>query len=111
VRSPIRMLFGIVALGVGLSATGVVYAASTATGNKCWGLATKEFQALGEPGLGEHASSFNTPREGVGNVTKQEHGDLSEGGQGIHAANVAPTTSVLSTLPQECQELRTAPMP
>jgi hypothetical protein len=103
--SPIRMLFGVVALGVGLSATGLVYAASSATGNKCWGLATKEFAPLGG-----HASSFDTPREGVGNVTKQDHGDLSEGGQGIHAANVAPP-SVLSTLPQECQDLRTAPMP
>jgi hypothetical protein len=99
------MLFAAVALGAGLSATGVAYAQDAATGNKCWGLATKEFAPLGG-----HASSQDEPREGVGNVTKEDHGDLSEGGQGVHAANVAPP-SVLSTLPQECQDLRTEPMP
>jgi hypothetical protein len=100
-----KMLFAAVALGSCLSATGVVYAADDATGNKCWGLATKEFAPLGG-----HASSQDEPRQGVGNVTKEDHGDLSEGGQGVHAANVAPP-SVLSALPQECQDLRTEPMP
>jgi hypothetical protein len=110
VNRPIQMLFATVALGAGLSATGVVYAADDATLNHCWGQITKEFQASGEPGLGEHASSHSpfTPdpgeggRRGVGNVSKEDHGDLSEGGQGMHAIAVAPD-SIQSDLPEECQ--------
>jgi hypothetical protein len=55
--SPTKMLFAAVALGAGLSGTGVVYAADDATLNHCWGQVTKEFQAFGEPGLGEHANA------------------------------------------------------
>src|SRR5262245_6498685 len=102
------MLFvAAVALGAGLNGTGVVYAAKEATLNRCWGQATKQFQALGEPGLGEHASSppgfqpGEGGRRGVGNVSK-DFGSLSDGAQGMHAIAVAPS-SIQSSLPEECQ--------
>jgi hypothetical protein len=109
---PTKMLFATVALSAGLSGTGVVYAADNATLNHCWGQITKEFQAFGEPGLGEHASSHSpfTPdpgeggRRGVGNVSKEDHGALSDGGQGLHAIAVAPSSDEFqSSLPEECQ--------
>lgn len=107
---PIGTLFATLVLGASLGWTGVASAASDATLNKCWGQVTKEFQAFGEPGMGEHASAHSpfTPdpgeggRRGVGNVTKEEHGALSEGGQGMHAINVAPS-SIQESLPKECQ--------
>jgi hypothetical protein len=107
---PTKMLFATVALGAGLSATGVVYAADDATLNHCWGQVTKEFQAFGEPGLGEHASAASpfTPdpgeggRRGVGNVSKEDHAPLSAGGQGVHAIAVAPA-DIQESLPEECQ--------
>jgi hypothetical protein len=92
VKSPIKMLFATVALGAGLSATGVVYAADDATLNQCWGETTKQFAQFpdSQPGIGEHSS--NPPgidpgegRRGVGNVSKEDHAPLSEGGQGVHA--------------------------
>jgi hypothetical protein len=100
VQSPITMLFATVAFCGSLGATGVAYAADDATNNQCWGENTSEFQAEGQPGLGEHAS--NPPgiepgdgRRGVGNVSKDfdddpEDGDnpLSEGAQGDHAIAV-----------------------
>jgi hypothetical protein len=97
VRTPITTLFATVAVGAALSATGVVYAADDATLNQCWGETTKQFAQVddGQPGLGEHSSSPPgfTPgeggRQGVGNVSKG-HGDLSAGGQGMHANAVGP---------------------
>jgi hypothetical protein len=95
VKSPIKMVFATVAFGAGLSATGAVYAADDATMNQCWGETTKQFAQVddGQPGIGEHSS--NPPgidpgegREGVGNVSKDEHAPLSEGGQGVHANEV-----------------------
>jgi hypothetical protein len=89
------MLFATVAFGVGLSATGAVYAADDATMNQCWGETTQQFAQVddGQPGIGEHSS--NPPgidpgdgREGVGNVSKEDHAPLSEGGQGDHANTV-----------------------
>ena len=102
---PTKMLWATLVLGAGLGAAGAADAADDATGNKCWGLATKEFAPLGG-----HASNQAVPREGVGNVTKEEHDDLSEGGQGVHAANVAPDDT-FETLPQECKDLREDEMP
>jgi hypothetical protein len=108
VNIPIQVLCGTVALG--LSATGAVYAADDATLNQCWGQVTKEFQAVGEPGLGEHAS--NPPgidpgegREGVGNVSRGfGDGELGNGAQGEHAIAVAPSDPEFqSSLPEECQ--------
>jgi hypothetical protein len=108
VTDAIKILFTTVALGAGLSATGVVYAADDATLNSCWGQTTKEFQAVGEPGLGEHASDPpgidpGEGREGVGNVSKG-FGELGDGAQGEHAIAVAPSSDEFqSSLPEECQ--------
>jgi len=93
---PIKMLSATFVLGAGLGATGVVYAADNATLNQCWGETTKAFAQVedGHPGLGEHAKSppgFEPGaggREGVGNVSKDQHGALSDGGQGTHAIMV-----------------------
>ena len=113
---PITMLSATLVLGAGLSAPGAAYAADDATLNHCWGQITKEFQAFGEPGMGDHASAHSnfTPdpgeggRRGVGNVSKEDHGDpevngLGDGAQGAHAIDVAPS-SIQDSLPEECQE-------
>jgi hypothetical protein len=113
VNRPIKMLSATLVLGAGLSAAGTAYAAPEAKLNHCWGQVTKEFQAFGEPGLGEHANAASpfTPdpgeggRRGVGNVSKEEHGDLSDGGQGMHAIAVAPSSDEFQeSLPEECRE-------
>jgi hypothetical protein len=89
------MLFATLAFGASVNATGLVYAADEATMNQCWGETTAQFAQVddGQPGIGEHSS--NPPgidpgegREGVGNVSKDEHAPLSEGGQGVHANEV-----------------------
>lgn len=66
----------------------------TATHNHCWGDISSDFAQLGL--MGEHSRRDSTmrpeqqPREGVGNVTKDddEFRPLSEGGQGDHAVEV-----------------------
>jgi hypothetical protein len=85
------MLFATVAFCGSLGATGVVYAADDATGNRCWGQTTKQFAQAedDQAGIGEHSSSPpgvepGEGREGVGNVSKG-FAPLSEGGQGDHA--------------------------
>jgi len=89
VNRPIKMLIATVMLGAGLGAMGVAYAAPEAKKNKCWGQVTKQFAATGT--IGEHSSDppgfepGEGGREGVGNVSKDEHDPLSEGGQGEHA--------------------------
>lgn len=97
----ITMLSATLVLGL----TGAAYAADDATLNRCWGQVTKQFAPLGD-----HASAHSpvTPdpgeggRRGVGNVSKEDHGALSEGGQGKHAIAVAPA-SLQESLPEECQ--------
>ena len=107
---PIKAFSGTLVIAAALGVAGVAYAADDATLNHCWGQVTKEFQAFGEPGLGEHASAASpfTPdpgeggRRGVGNVSKEDHAPLSEGGQGVHAIAVAPA-DIQESLPEECQ--------
>ena len=121
--APWKMLFATVALGAGLSATGVAYAAPQ--DNHCWGQTTKVFQAVGEPGMGEHTSSHSnfTPdpgdggRRGVGNVSKEDFGNqqnVGDGSQGVHAATVFKQFAdsgfnddpeLFESLPEECQAL------
>ena len=89
---PLSMSF-VIAFGLGSA-----YADPTnpATGNRDWGQTTNQMSRLndGKPGIGEHASrphGFEPGeggREGVGNVTKDQDGPLSEGGQGEHARRV-----------------------
>ncbi len=114
---PIKRLSATLVLGAGLGAAGAAYAAPEAKLNRCWGQVTKEFQAFGEPGMGDHASAHSpfTPdpgeggRRGVGNVSKEDHGDplvngLGDGAQGKHAIAVAPSSDEFqSSLPEECR--------
>ena len=102
---PITLLSATLVLGAGLSAAGAVYAAPEAKLNHCWGQVTKQFAPLG-PHASAHSPFTPDPgeggRRGVGNVSKEDHGPLSEGGQGQHAIAVAPA-SIQSSLPEECQ--------
>lgn len=90
-RRSLVLLPGSLLLAAGLGLMAPAYAAPEAKLNKCWGQITKQFAPLGE-----HASAHSpfTPdpgeggRRGVGNVSKEDHGPLSEGGQGEHAIAV-----------------------
>lgn len=87
-----RLLIG-TAAALSLAAAAAL-AAPEAKLNRCWG----ELAAhMGQHGImGKHSSAhgFFTPdpgeggRRGVGNVSKEDHGPLSEGGQGLHAIEV-----------------------
>lgn len=113
---PIRMLWATLVLGAGLGAAGAADAAPEAKLNKCWGQVTKEFAPLGDhasahspftptpTALGGEDEPAELGRRGVGNVSKEDHGDLSDGGQGMHAIAVAPS-SIQESLPAECQEV------
>jgi hypothetical protein len=89
---PLSMSF-VIAFGLGSAHADPT---NPATGNRDWGQVTKEFTRVddGQPGIGDH--SRDPPgfepgeggREGVGNVTKDVDGPLSEGGQGEHANRV-----------------------
>lgn len=43
--------------------------AQAATGSNCWGVVSAQ-AAQSSGGLGEHASSFDSPRLGIGNVAR-----------------------------------------
>lgn len=89
----LKLLFLSAAAALSLTAT-AAFAGPEANINRCWG----ELAAhMGQNGImGKHSSShgFFTPdpgeggRRGVGNVSKEEHGPLPEGGQGHHAIEV-----------------------
>ena len=103
---PIKMLSATLVLGAGLGAAGAAYAAPEAKLNRCWGQITKQFAPLGD-----HASAHSpfTPdpgeggRRGVGNVSKEDHGALSEGGQGEHAIAVGEPLGL------ECEDAPAVP--
>lgn len=69
-------------------------AAPEAKINRCWGELAAHMGQNGVMGKHSSAHGFFTPdpgeggRRGVGNVSKEEHGPLSEGGQGLHAIEV-----------------------
>lgn len=89
----LKRLFISAAAALSFTAT-AAFAGPGAKINRCWG----ELAAhMGQNGImGKHSSShgFFTPdpgeggRRGVGNVSKEDHGPLSEGGQGQHAIEV-----------------------
>jgi hypothetical protein len=75
-------------IAFGLGTMGTAHAAPEAQENQCWGDITAQFAQTGE--FGQHASSPpgvepGEGRRGVGNVSKEDFGPLSEGGQGEHA--------------------------
>lgn len=117
----VTMLSASLVLGAALSATGAANAAPEAKLNKCWGQITKQFAPLGTH-ASAHAGNTPTPealggddepselgRRGVGNVSKEDHGDplvngLGDGAQGKHAIAVAPSSpDFQESLPEECR--------
>lgn len=104
-----RMLSATLVLGAGFGWTGVATAADDATLNKCWGQATKHFAPMGDHSSSPPGVEPGEGRRGVGNVSKEDHGDplvngLGDGAQGKHAIAVAPD-EVLEAMPEECQEI------
>ena len=90
-----------VVTAIGLGAPGAAYGNSPANNNVCWGKAASHLATSGI--MGKHSSAHGafTPdpgtggRRGVGNVSKEDHGDptapgggMSQGAQGQHAVNV-----------------------
>lgn len=58
----------VMALAVAFAAVGgTAYAAPN--DKACWGQATKVFAKMGE--MGEHASSYDTPRDGLRNLARE----------------------------------------
>jgi hypothetical protein len=88
----LKMLSTSFVIAFGLGTMSVAHAAPEATENRCWGDITSQFAQTGT--FGQHASDPPgfTPgeggRRGVGNVSKEDFGPLSEGGQGEHAEEV-----------------------
>jgi hypothetical protein len=54
---------------VGGSATAAGAQSPNGEDTNCWGVVSSQ-RAVAEGGLGEHSSSFDTPREGLGNVVR-----------------------------------------
>lgn len=83
-----------VVIAIAMGTSSVAEADSPANNNVCWGKGASHLAKSGI--MGEHTSAHGTftpdpgdgGRRGVGNVSKEEHGDLSQGGQGRHAVNV-----------------------
>src|SRR4029450_5283786 len=69
----------IVVLAVAAAATPAAAFAATPDNTNCWGSVSAQF-AQSEPGaLGEHASSFDSPRSGIGNVAYDTTGTHQRG--------------------------------
>lgn len=76
-----RLALGLV-LGAVLAAAPGAAAASKPSNPDCWGAATADFAQSAPGALGEHSSSFPTPRLGIGNVAElftgtHQPGDLA----------------------------------
>jgi hypothetical protein len=80
--------------GFVLAAFSAAQAQDDATLNHCWGDIASDLAQLETGLMGQHSrhdSIMRPPqeqgegREGVGNVSTDQHGPLSEGGQGTHA--------------------------
>jgi hypothetical protein len=81
----------------------------TATDNHCWGDITSDFAHIEAGIIGQHSRAHdpifrgeNQPRDGVGNVSKEQDGPLSEGGQGAHAERVGEQLERATGVPIEC---------
>lgn len=65
----------VAALTGALALVPAVSSTAAPSGNACWGQATKAFAQTGR--MGEHASSFETPRLGLRNLARDLHaGDV-----------------------------------
>ena len=58
----------IVILVIGTTAFPAVALAAAPANPSCWGAASADFAQSAPGALGEHASSFDSPRLGIGNV-------------------------------------------
>lgn len=67
-------------------ATPAVAAPGGADGNNCWGVVSSQ-AARSDGGLGAHASSFDEPRLGIGNVARAFNVD-GPGGLGTLLASI-----------------------
>lgn len=97
---------------------GPAAAQDDATLNRAWGDIASQVARAGI--MGEHSSaaspftpSPDNPRRGVGNVSKEDFGPLSEGGQGLHAItnggrlgspNLDPSLPEAQVGPFSCQK-------
>jgi hypothetical protein len=69
-------------LVIGTAAFPAAALAATPSNPSCWGAATADFAQSAPGALGEHASSFDSPRLGIGNVAElftgtHQPGDLA----------------------------------
>lgn len=93
-----------------LAASSSAYAQDAATNNHCWGDITSDFAHIDKGIIGQHSRAHdpifrreNQPRDGVGNVSKEQDGPLSEGGQGDHAIRVGEQLEAATGVPIECE--------
>jgi hypothetical protein len=92
-----------------LAAASAVQAQDDATNNRCWGDITSDFAQIENGIIGQHSRAHDPifrreaqPRDGVGNVSKDNDGPLSEGGQGDHAVRVGEQLEDATGVPIEC---------
>jgi hypothetical protein len=64
----VKRFAAIVILVIATTAFPAVALAAQPTNPSCWGAATRDFAQSAPGALGEHASSFDSPRLGIGNV-------------------------------------------
>jgi len=62
-----RLLLGLI-LGATIAAIPATVAAAEPANASCWGAVSAQFAQSAPGALGEHSSSFETPRNGIGNV-------------------------------------------
>ena len=63
-----KKALSILVLVIGLAATPAVALGAQPTNAHCWGTASSDFARSAPGALGQHASSFDSPRLGIGNV-------------------------------------------
>jgi hypothetical protein len=63
-----RKLVAIVVLVIGTVAFPAAALAASPDNPSCWGAATRDFAQSATGAMGQHASSFDSPRLGIGNV-------------------------------------------
>jgi hypothetical protein len=90
-----RRLIVAAATGACLLVPSTAVAAEPPENPNGWGTVVSQFATVLPPsGFGDHASGFSTPRDGIGNVSKDPNqNDLDNGhpgGHGCFAANMDP---------------------
>lgn len=73
-----RLARGLILGAVLAAMPGVVMAAEPSNAS-CWGAVSAQFARSSPGALGEHSSSFSTPRSGIGNVAYSNTGTHQPG--------------------------------